>query len=76
MSATVGLASLRRRPCRVGIRCALASRRLPQPRTAALPFLFIFNTDLLLIDVTVMQGILVFIVATIAMLIFAAGTQL
>jgi TRAP transporter 4TM/12TM fusion protein len=44
-------------------------------RTAALPFLFIFNTDLLLIDVTVMQGILVFIVATIAMLIFAAGTQ-
>ena len=44
-------------------------------RTAALPFLFIFNTDLLLIDVTVMQGIVVFIVATIAMLIFAAGTQ-
>ncbi|MGO2393103.1 MULTISPECIES: TRAP transporter permease [unclassified Halomonas] len=44
-------------------------------RTAALPFLFIFNTDLLLIDVTVMQGILVFIVATSAMLIFAAGTQ-
>ncbi len=44
-------------------------------RTAALPFLVIFNTDLLLIDVTVMQGILVFIVATIAMLIFAAGTQ-
>ena len=44
-------------------------------RTAALPFLFIFNTDLLLIDVTVTQGILVFIVATSAMLIFAAGTQ-
>ncbi|WP_447895219.1 TRAP transporter permease [Vreelandella sp. GE22] len=44
-------------------------------RTAALPFLFIFNTDLLLIDVTVTQGIVVFIVATIAMLIFAAGTQ-
>ncbi|MFI0472442.1 TRAP transporter permease [Halomonas sp. HMF6819] len=44
-------------------------------RTAALPFLFIFNTDLLLIDVTVAQGIVVFIVATIAMLIFAAGTQ-
>ncbi len=44
-------------------------------RTAALPFLFIFNTDLLLIDVTVMQGVVVFIVATIAMLIFAAGTQ-
>lgn len=44
-------------------------------RTAALPFLFIFNTDLLLIDVTFWQGIVVFIVATIAMLIFAAGTQ-
>ncbi|MFO7704301.1 MAG: TRAP transporter permease [Halopseudomonas sp.] len=44
-------------------------------RTAALPFLFIFNTDLLLIDVTFWQGIVIFIVATVAMLIFAAGTQ-
>ena len=44
-------------------------------RTAALPFLFIFNTDLLLINIGVMHGILIFIVATIAMLIFAAGTQ-
>jgi TRAP-type uncharacterized transport system fused permease subunit len=44
-------------------------------RTAALPFLFIFNTDLLLIDVTFLQGILIFVVATIAMLIFAAATQ-
>ncbi|MFN3581625.1 MAG: TRAP transporter permease, partial [Pseudomonas sp.] len=44
-------------------------------RTAALPFLFIFNTDLLLIDVSFLQGIVIFIVATIAMLIFAAGTQ-
>ena len=44
-------------------------------RTAALPFLFIFNTDLLLIDVGWLQGIAIFIVATIAMLIFAAGTQ-
>lgn len=44
-------------------------------RTAALPFLFIFNTDLLLIDVTFLQGLLVFVVATIAMLIFAAGSQ-
>ncbi len=40
-----------------------------------MPFLFIFNTDLLLIDVTFLQGILVFVVATIAMLIFAAATQ-
>jgi TRAP transporter 4TM/12TM fusion protein len=44
-------------------------------RTAALPFLFIFNTELLLIDVTWAQGIFVFIVATIAMLLFAAATQ-
>lgn len=44
-------------------------------RTAMLPFLFIFNTDLLLIDVNIVQGIFVFIVATIAMLLFAAATQ-
>ncbi len=44
-------------------------------RTAALPFLFIFNTELLLIGVDVVQGIFVFIVATAAMLLFAAATQ-
>ncbi|MEM8571942.1 MAG: TRAP transporter permease [Pseudomonadota bacterium] len=44
-------------------------------RTAALPFLFIFNTELLLIDVNWFQGIFVFIVATVAMLLFAAATQ-
>lgn len=44
-------------------------------RTALLPFLFIFNTDLLLIDVTFTEGIFIFIVATAAMLIFTAGTQ-
>ncbi len=44
-------------------------------RTAALPFLFIFNTDLLLINVDVAHGILVFIIATVAMLLFAAATQ-
>ena len=44
-------------------------------RTAALPFLFIFNTDLLLIDVDLLHGIIIFVVATIAMLIFAAATQ-
>jgi hypothetical protein len=44
-------------------------------RTAALPFLFIFNTDLLLINVDWIHGIFVFIVATIAMLLFAAATQ-
>ncbi|MDL4862693.1 TRAP transporter permease [Halomonas elongata] len=44
-------------------------------RTAALPFLFIFNTDLLLIDVSFLQGVMIFVVATLAMLIFAAATQ-
>ena len=44
-------------------------------RTAMLPFLFIFNTDLLLIDVNLIQGIFVFIIATVAMLLFAAATQ-
>ncbi|MEL0438597.1 TRAP transporter permease [Phycobacter sp. K97] len=44
-------------------------------RTVALPFVFIFNTDLLLIDVTWWQGILVAISATIAILVFTAGTM-
>jgi len=44
-------------------------------RTALLPFLFIFNTELLLIDVTFSKAILVFIVATLAMMLFAAATQ-
>ncbi len=44
-------------------------------RTAALPFLFIYNTDLLLINVDWLHGIVVFVVSTIAMLIFAAATQ-
>ncbi len=44
-------------------------------RTALLPFLFIFNTNLLLIDVTPLQGALTFVVATVAMLLFAAALQ-
>ena len=44
-------------------------------RTAILPFLFIFNTDLLLIDVDFWHGVLIFVIATVAMLIFAAGSQ-
>ncbi len=44
-------------------------------RTVALPFVFIFNTDLLLIDVNWFQGILVFVMATIAILVFTAGTM-
>lgn len=44
-------------------------------RTALLPFLFIFNTELLLIDVGIFKAVFVFIVGTIAMLLFAAATQ-
>ena len=44
-------------------------------RTALLPFLFIFNTDLLLIDVGPVQAIFVFVMALIAMLLFAAATM-
>ncbi|MDA7946844.1 MAG: TRAP transporter permease [Hyphomicrobiaceae bacterium] len=44
-------------------------------RTAILPFLFLFNTELLLIDVTVAKAVFIFIVAVIAMLLFAAATQ-
>ncbi len=44
-------------------------------RTVALPFLFIFNTDLLLIGVGLWDGVFIFILATFAMLLFAAGTQ-
>ena len=50
-------------------------------RTVALPFLFIFNPTLILYGVDlgtmagVMQAVFVFIVATIAMLLFAAATQ-
>ncbi|MFK7876210.1 MAG: TRAP transporter permease [Paracoccaceae bacterium] len=44
-------------------------------RTALLPFLFIFNTDLLLIDVGFAKAVLVFFIALIAMLLFAAATQ-
>lgn len=44
-------------------------------RTVALPFLFILNTDLLLIDVTWIQGVIIFIAATIGILIFTAATM-
>lgn len=44
-------------------------------RTALLPFLFIFNTDLLLIDVGLAKAVMVFFVALVAMLLFAAATQ-
>ena len=44
-------------------------------RTALLPFLFIFNTDLLLIDVSPLKAVFIFIIAVIAMMLFAAATQ-
>ena len=44
-------------------------------RTALLPFLFIFNTELLLINVSPLKAIMIFIVATAAMMLFAAATQ-
>ncbi len=44
-------------------------------RTALLPFLFIFNTELLLIDVGPAKAVFIFIVAVIAMMLFAAATQ-
>ena len=44
-------------------------------RTAILPFLFIFNTELLLIDVGFFKGLFVFCIAVIAMMLFAAATQ-
>ena len=44
-------------------------------RTVLLPFIFVFNTDLLLIDVSWVEAIWVVIQATVAMLIFAAATQ-
>ncbi|MEP1442390.1 MAG: TRAP transporter permease [Hyphomicrobiales bacterium] len=44
-------------------------------RTALLPFLFIFNTELLLIDVSFTKAIFIFIVGVVAMMLFAAATQ-
>ena len=44
-------------------------------RTALLPFLFIFNTELLLIDVHPAKAVFIFIIATVAMMLFAAATQ-
>lgn len=44
-------------------------------RTAILPFLFIFNTDLLLIDVGWAKGLLVFVTATTGILAFTAATM-
>lgn len=45
-------------------------------RTAILPFMFVFNTKLLLIDVAnVFEGTYIFVTALVGMFAFAAGTQ-
>lgn len=44
-------------------------------RTAILPFMFIFNTDILLINVGVIDGVVVFVTATLAMLAFCSAIQ-
>lgn len=44
-------------------------------RTGLLPFLFLFNTELLLINVGWAKGIFVFVIAVIAMMLFASATQ-
>jgi len=44
-------------------------------RTGLLPFMFIFNTDLLLIDVHPAHAVMVFAVTVVAMMCFAAATQ-
>ena len=44
-------------------------------RTAVLPFMFIFNTGILLIDVGLVEGIVIFITVTIGMLAFCSATQ-
>ena len=44
-------------------------------RTALLPFLFLFNTDLLLMNVGPAKALLIFVIAAIAMMLFASATQ-
>ena len=73
----VGLASFaaaaiaRSDPIKTGVTAFFYSMR-----TAILPFLFIFNTQLLLIGLdTTWHVVLTFVSATVAMLVFAAATQ-
>ena len=44
-------------------------------RTAILPFMFIFNTGILLIDVNFIEGVVVFVTMTIGMIAFCSATQ-
>lgn len=58
-------------PIRTGLQAFLYSSR-----TVILPFLFIFNTDLLLIDVdSIGHGVFIFVIATVAILVFSAAMQ-
>ncbi len=43
-------------------------------RTAVLPFIFIFNTDILLIDVSFIDGVVIFVTSQ-RMLAFCSATQ-
>lgn len=44
-------------------------------RTAILPFMFIFNTGILLIDVSFIEGVVIFATMTIGMMAFCSATQ-
>ena len=44
-------------------------------RPSLLPFLFIFCTELLLTDVSATKAVIIFILATGAMMLFAGTTQ-
>lgn len=72
----VGLASFaasaisRADPIRTGIQAFFY-----EMRTALLPFAFVFNQELLLMNVTVVGAIFIFVKSVIAMLLFAAATQ-
>lgn len=70
LAAFAAAAISRGDPIRTGVQGFIYSMR-----TVALPFLFIFNTDLLLIDVDPFEAVFVFIVAVVAMMLFAAATQ-
>ncbi|WP_173932467.1 TRAP transporter permease [Chelativorans sp. Marseille-P2723] len=72
----VGLASFaasaisRADPMRTGVQAFFY-----EMRTALLPFVFVFNQELLLMDVTLWGAIFVAMKSTLAMLLFAAATQ-
>jgi len=71
LAAFAAAAISRADPLRTGVQSFLYDIR-----TAILPFVFIFNHELLLIGVTsIWHGIMVFVVSLIAVLCFASATQ-